>query len=83
MRRTARAYLDGVKFPTFDMERMQATWEHRIKYDLSEPGAEAMTLEEAARDPREPTRRPIGYARGVGRDGAGRQRGGPDGCGCV
>ena len=58
-----------MKFPTFDMERMQSTWEHRIKYDLSESGVEAMTLEEAARDPRELMRTRIGYAEGVGREG--------------
>ncbi|MDQ2951420.1 MAG: aminotransferase class I/II-fold pyridoxal phosphate-dependent enzyme [Chloroflexota bacterium] len=58
-----------MKFPAFDMERMQSTWEHRIKYDLSESGVEAMTLEEAARDPRELMRARIGYAEGVGREG--------------
>lgn len=58
-----------MKFPTFEMERMQSVWEHRIKYDLSESGVEAMTLEEAVRDPRELMRTRIGYAEGVGRDG--------------
>ena len=58
-----------MKFPTFDMERMQSAWEHRIKYDLSESGVEAMTLEEAVRDQRELMRTRIGYAEGVGRDG--------------
>jgi aspartate/methionine/tyrosine aminotransferase len=58
-----------VKFPTFEMERMQSAWEHRIKYDLSESGVEAMTLEEAVRDQRELMRTRIGYAEGVGRDG--------------
>ena len=58
-----------MKFPTFEMERMQSAWEHRIKYDLSESGVEAMTLEEAVRDPRELMRTRIGYAEGVGRDG--------------
>lgn len=57
-----------MKFPTFDMERMQSTWEHRVKYDLSESGVEAMTLEEAARDPRELLRTRLGYAEGVGRE---------------
>ncbi len=58
-----------MKFPTFEMERMQSAWEHRITYDLSESGVEAMTLEEAVRDPRELMRTRIGYAEGVGRDG--------------
>jgi aspartate/methionine/tyrosine aminotransferase len=58
-----------MKFPTFEMERMQSVWEHRVKYDLSESGVEAMTLEEAVRDPRELMRTRIGYAEGVGRDG--------------
>jgi len=58
-----------MKFPTFEMERMQSAWEHRIKYDLSESGVAAMTLEEAVRDPRELMRTRIGYAEGVGRDG--------------
>ncbi len=57
-----------MKFPTFDMERMQSTWEHRIKYDLSESGIEALTLEEAVRDPAELMRTKIGYAEGVGRE---------------
>jgi aspartate/methionine/tyrosine aminotransferase len=51
------------------MERMQSAWEHRIKYDLSESGVEAMTLEEATRDARELMQTRIGYAEGVGRDG--------------
>ena len=58
-----------MKFPTFEMERMQSAWEHHIRYDLSESGVEAMTLEEAVRDPRELMRTRIGYAEGVGRDG--------------
>ncbi len=58
-----------MRFPPFDMERMQSTWEHRVKYDLSESGVEAMTLEEATRDARELMRTKIGYAEGVGRDG--------------
>ena len=58
-----------MKFPTFEMERMQSAWEHRIRYDLSESGVEAMTLEEAVRDTRELMRARMGYAEGVGRDG--------------
>jgi len=56
------------KFPAFDMERMQSTWEHRVKYDLSESGVEAMSLEEATRDNRELLRTKLGYAEGVGRE---------------
>ncbi len=57
-----------MKFPPFEMERMQSTWEHRIQYDLSESGVEALTLEEAARDAKELMRTKLGYAEGVGRD---------------
>jgi hypothetical protein len=61
-----RGYLDAVKFPVFDMERMQSVWEHKVKYDLSESGVEPLTLEEAARDPRELLKTKLGYAEGVG-----------------
>src|SRR6266581_1424117 len=54
------------RFPQFDMERMQSVWEHRVKYDLSESGVEPLTLEEAARDPRELLKTKLGYAEGVG-----------------
>jgi hypothetical protein len=57
-----------MKFPSFDMERMQSTWEHQVKYDLSESGVEALTLEEATRDPKELMRSRLGYAEGVGRE---------------
>ncbi len=57
-----------MKFPTFEMERMQSTWEHRVKYDLSESGVEAMTLDEAVRDTRELLGTRLGYADGVGRE---------------
>src|SRR5881396_894014 len=57
-----------MKFPSFDMERMQSTWEHRVKYDLSESGVEALTLEEITRDQRELMRSKLGYAEGVGRE---------------
>ena len=57
-----------MKFPVFDMERMQSTWEHRVKYDLSESGVEAMTLEEITRDQKELMRSKLGYAEGVGRE---------------
>ena len=55
-----------MKFPTFDMERMQSVWEHKVKYDLSESGVEPLTLEEAARDVRELLKTKLGYAEGVG-----------------
>ena len=57
-----------MKFPRFDMERMQSTWEHKVKYDLSESGVEALTLEEITRDPKELMRTKLGYAEGVGRE---------------
>jgi aspartate/methionine/tyrosine aminotransferase len=59
-----------MRFPTFEMERMQSTWEHRVRYDLSESGVEPLTLGElleltgvdlaGAR---------LGYAEGRGREG--------------
>jgi len=57
-----------MRFPRFDMERMQSTWEHKIRYDLSESGVEALTLEEITRDPKELMRTTLGYADGVGRE---------------
>jgi aspartate/methionine/tyrosine aminotransferase len=57
-----------MRFPRFEMERMQSTWEHKVKYDLSESGVEALTLEEITRDPKELMRTPLGYAEGVGRE---------------
>ena len=55
-----------MKFPTFEMERMQSVWEHKVKYDLSESGVEPLTLEEAARDVNELLKTRLGYAEGVG-----------------
>ncbi|HZP95246.1 MAG TPA: aminotransferase class I/II-fold pyridoxal phosphate-dependent enzyme [Candidatus Limnocylindria bacterium] len=55
-----------MRFPAFDMERMQSVWEHKVRYDLSESGVEPLTLEEAARDPRELLKMKLGYAEGVG-----------------
>lgn len=55
-----------MKFPAFEMERMQSVWEHKVKYDLSESGVEPLTLEEAARDVKELLRVRLGYAEGVG-----------------
>ena len=57
-----------MKFPRFDMERMQSVWEHKVRYDLSESGVEALTLEEITRDPKELMRTRLGYAEGVGRE---------------
>src|SRR5947207_15795064 len=57
-----------MKFPRFDMERMQSVWEHKVKYDLSESGVEALTLAEITRDPRELMKTRLGYAEGVGRE---------------
>ena len=58
-----------MRFPTFEMERMQSEWEHRVRYDMSESGVEPLTLAEAARlldvaagDVR------LGYADGRGRE---------------
>src|SRR5258708_31435014 len=45
-----RANIAAMRFPEFAMERMQSTWEHRVKYDLSESGLEALTLDDAVRD---------------------------------
>jgi aspartate/methionine/tyrosine aminotransferase len=57
-----------MKFPRFDMERMQSEWEHKVKYDLSESGVEALTLDEITRDPKELMKTKLGYAEGVGRE---------------
>jgi aspartate/methionine/tyrosine aminotransferase len=58
----------AMKFPRFDMERMQSVWEHKVKYDLSESGVEALTLDEITRDPKELLKTRLGYAEGVGRE---------------
>ncbi|MEK6208648.1 MAG: aminotransferase class I/II-fold pyridoxal phosphate-dependent enzyme [Chloroflexota bacterium] len=57
-----------MKFPRFDMERMQSRWEHKVKYDLSESGVEALTLAEITRDPKDLLKTRLGYAEGVGRE---------------
>jgi aspartate/methionine/tyrosine aminotransferase len=57
-----------MRFPRFDMERMQSVWEHKVRYDLSESGVEALTLEEITRDQKELMRTKLGYAEGVGRE---------------
>jgi len=35
-----------MKIETFDMERMQSTWENRVDYDMSESGVRPLTLRE-------------------------------------
>jgi aspartate/methionine/tyrosine aminotransferase len=57
-----------MRFPRFDMERMQSVWEHKVRYDLSESGVEALTLQEITRDPKELMKTKLGYAEGVGRE---------------
>ena len=57
-----------MRFPRFDMERMQSVWEHKVKYDLSESGVEALRLEEITRDPKDFMKTRLGYAEGVGRE---------------
>lgn len=56
-----------MRFPEFSMERMQSTWEHVVKYDLSESGLEALTLEDAVRDLGALRTERLGYANGMGR----------------
>jgi hypothetical protein len=58
-----------MRFPAFEMERMQSAWEHRVRYDLSESGVEPLTLGQATAllgarvdDAR------LGYADGRGRE---------------
>jgi len=36
-----------MRFPVFEMERMQSQWEHRVRFDLSESGVGALKLREA------------------------------------
>jgi aspartate/methionine/tyrosine aminotransferase len=50
------------------MERMQSTWEHRVRHDLSESGLEALTLEDAVRDLGALRTERLGYADGRGRE---------------
>ena len=35
-----------MKIETFEMERMQSTWENIVDYDLSESGVRPLTLRE-------------------------------------
>ena len=57
-----------MRFPEFAMERMQSTHEHSVRFDLSESGLEALTLEEAARDLAALGRERLGYSAGPGRE---------------
>ena len=57
-----------MRFPEFSMERMQSTWEHRVKFDLSESGIEPLMLEDAVRDLNALRTERLGYANGMGRD---------------
>lgn len=57
-----------MRIETFEMERMQSTWEHRVRYDLSESGVEPLTLGEAARRFEDLRDLRLGYAAGTGRD---------------
>jgi aspartate/methionine/tyrosine aminotransferase len=57
-----------MRFPEFEMERMQSTWEHRVRYDLSESGVEPLTLAEAARDLAALGGQRLVYAEGTGRE---------------
>ena len=55
------------------MERMQSTWEHLVRFDLSESGLEALTLEDAVRDLGALRTERLGYSNGMGRDATRRQ----------
>jgi aspartate/methionine/tyrosine aminotransferase len=61
-----------VRVPEFRMERMQSTWEHRVRYDLSESGVRAVSAAELFGEDREGLQRalrtPLGYAQGNGHD---------------
>ncbi len=47
---------------------MQSTWEHRVRFDLSESGVEPLTLGEIAGDLSSLARQRLGYAAGMGRE---------------
>lgn len=58
-----------MRFPIFEMERMQSTWEKRVRFDLSESGVEPLTLGEATRLlGLDLERLRLGYADGRGRE---------------
>ncbi|MGH2499522.1 MAG: aminotransferase class I/II-fold pyridoxal phosphate-dependent enzyme, partial [Candidatus Limnocylindria bacterium] len=65
----ASGTIAAVRFPEFAMERMQSTWEHRVRHDLSESGVEPLTLAELLEgDLARLGEIPLGYAAGTGRD---------------
>src|SRR5687767_7664869 len=57
-----------MRLPEFAMERMQSTFEKQVRYDLSESGVEALTLEDAARSLEELRTVRLGYGDGRGRE---------------
>jgi aspartate/methionine/tyrosine aminotransferase len=59
-----------MRFPEFEMERMQSTWEHRVRYDLSESGVEPLRLVELAPELGALGETRLGYAEGTGREAA-------------
>src|SRR6058998_2420813 len=40
-----------MRMDTFEMERLQSTWENRVRYNLSESSVHPMSARELARDP--------------------------------
>ena len=61
-----------MRVPEFRMERMQSTWEHVVRHDLSESGVDALSAAELfAGDPEGLERAlhtPLGYAQGNGHE---------------
>ena len=57
-----------MRLPDFAMERMQSTFEKQVRYDLSESGVEALTLEDAVRSMDELRTVALGYGDGRGRE---------------
>ncbi len=61
-----------MRIPEFRMERMQSTWEHVVRYDLSESGVRPLSAAELfAGDPaalERALREPLGYAQGNGHE---------------
>ncbi len=61
-----------MRIPEFRMERMQSTWEHVVRYDLSESGVGPLSAAELfADDPdslERALREPLGYAQGNGHE---------------
>lgn len=62
--------LPRMRIPEFRMERMQSTWEHVVRHDLSESGVRPLSVTELfADDPdglERALRTPLGYAQGNG-----------------